>query len=422
MKIKFFNKKSFLTLTLASSIALFTASSYDRAIGHADGSNKNDKSIEDNVDSNKLKELLERDDVTEFKECGYGVATVNVNLRPEPNTDNKRIGLIIGGKDVKIYGVTDNGWFLVEYDGKIGFASSEYFTNLVIDESVTIPEYDDGVDDSQYEYEMVGVPASIDYQNEERYGYITGNKVNFREVPTKINNNPIRQFKKGTQVRILQFINGWYYVEYNGVYGYVSANYLSYDYNDEYRGDFYKVVYITEATNLYMVDENNEPYKYTFSRGEVCEVLGENERWYLVRYSDTYGYVRKKYTDKIASTAVVVDVSSQKEVLYRDNKIVFECDVVTGKKDVWDTPEGMFKVQYKQTDRFLTSEKYGYDVHVDYWVYVVNGCGFHDSSRRTFGDDVYIRDGSHGCINMPLKYVKILYDNVKKGTSVIIHK
>ena len=47
--------------------------------------------------------------------------------------------------------------------------------------------------------------------------------------------------------------------------------------------------------------------------------------------------------------------------------------------------------------------------------------GIHDASwRKEFGREIYLTDGSHGCINTPLEKVRELYDMVEIGTPVIM--
>jgi len=47
----------------------------------------------------------------------------------------------------------------------------------------------------------------------------------------------------------------------------------------------------------------------------------------------------------------------------------------------------------------------------------------HDATwRKKFGGTIYEKDGSHGCVNMPLDVTDDIYNNVSVGTKVLIHK
>ena len=63
-----------------------------------------------------------------------------------------------------------------------------------------------------------------------------------------------------------------------------------------------------------------------------------------------------------------------------------------------------------------------YRSHVNYWMPVYGGIGIHDATWRSeFGGEIYLRSGSHGCVNTPLEVMDIFYPRVQKGTPVVIH-
>ena len=48
--------------------------------------------------------------------------------------------------------------------------------------------------------------------------------------------------------------------------------------------------------------------------------------------------------------------------------------------------------------------------------------GLHDSSWRTeYGGDIYLTDGSHGCVNTPLDAIATIYNNITVGTLVVVY-
>lgn len=51
------------------------------------------------------------------------------------------------------------------------------------------------------------------------------------------------------------------------------------------------------------------------------------------------------------------------------------------------------------------------------------GIGLHDATwRNKFGGNIYINKGSHGCVNLPYQTAEYIYENVKVGTKVLVHK
>ena len=50
------------------------------------------------------------------------------------------------------------------------------------------------------------------------------------------------------------------------------------------------------------------------------------------------------------------------------------------------------------------------------------GYGMHDASWRTeFGGDIYLENGSHGCINLPPEAAPLIYDAMDIGDAIIIY-
>lgn len=130
------------------------------------------------------------------------------------------------------------------------------------------------------------------------------------------------------------------------------------------------------------------------------------------------GFIRGK--DDIGGTYVEVNITAQKLYYYCDYELVIETDIVTGDmKRKWNTPEGVFYVNNKQRNRTLKGP--GYTAFVKYWVPVYKGIGIHDASwRKEFGGEIYLKDGSHGCINTPCDIMAQFYEMVEIGTPVIM--
>ncbi|MBQ6788216.1 MAG: L,D-transpeptidase family protein [Lachnospiraceae bacterium] len=127
-----------------------------------------------------------------------------------------------------------------------------------------------------------------------------------------------------------------------------------------------------------------------------------------------------KGADDIGKTYIEIDMGNQMMYYYKNGKLKLETPVVTGNmKRNWDTPATVCYVYYKQKNRVLRGANYA--TPVKYWMAVHGNIGIHDASwRKEFGGDIYLTDGSHGCINTPLEKVKELYDMVEIGTPVIM--
>ena len=127
------------------------------------------------------------------------------------------------------------------------------------------------------------------------------------------------------------------------------------------------------------------------------------------------------------NTYVEVDMGEQNVYIFSEGQCVFETPCVTGRmtRDR-ATPEGMYAIRFKQTNRVLTGyNKDGsvsYRSPVKYWMPFNRGIGLHDASwRRTFGGEIYKNSGSHGCINLPRDAAAQIYELVYKGMPVICY-
>ncbi|MDE5748508.1 MAG: L,D-transpeptidase [Acetatifactor sp.] len=124
--------------------------------------------------------------------------------------------------------------------------------------------------------------------------------------------------------------------------------------------------------------------------------------------------------DDIGDTYIEVDMGQQHMYYYQDGECLISVDVVTGNaRRSWNTPEGINYVYNKQRNRILRGE--GYATPVKYWMPVVGNVGIHDADwRRNFGGEIYLTDGSHGCVNTPPDMMAQLYELVELGTPVVM--
>jgi len=64
-----------------------------------------------------------------------------------------------------------------------------------------------------------------------------------------------------------------------------------------------------------------------------------------------------------------------------------------------------------------------YSTPVDYWMPFAGNVGMHDATwRGSFGGDIYLNNGSHGCVNLPWSSAKTIYENVDAGFPVLVYQ
>ena len=135
---------------------------------------------------------------------------------------------------------------------------------------------------------------------------------------------------------------------------------------------------------------------------------------------------RSRNQNDIGSSYVEIDISAQHLWIYQNGNVVLSTDVVTG--NVWrskSTPTGTYYIFSMQRDRILRGPDYDgteYASPVDYWMPFNGGVGLHDAPwREAFGGDIYLKYGSHGCVNMPPEAAKAAYYQVNIGFPVVVH-
>ncbi len=116
-----------------------------------------------------------------------------------------------------------------------------------------------------------------------------------------------------------------------------------------------------------------------------------------------------------------VDLTNQMIYVYKNGQLVVSSQCVTGCiSKGYGTPTGVYSIFAMDKDRYLRGD--GYKSWVNFFIPFNGGIGFHDASwRSTFGGNIYLYSGSHGCINMPYAAVKKLYENVSMGEKVIVY-
>lgn len=135
-------------------------------------------------------------------------------------------------------------------------------------------------------------------------------------------------------------------------------------------------------------------------------------------------YCLTRDNNDIGDTYIEISIDKQHLWLYKNGEVDFESDIVSGLANgERDTSKGAYVVWSREKGATLGSYAVqGYSVDVDYWMpFNWVGCGLHDSSRSSFGGDVYKTNGSHGCINCPHETAQYLYENIKTGIPVIIY-
>ncbi len=211
--------------------------------------------------------------------------------------------------------------------------------------------------------------------------------------------------------------------------------------------DNYKVSFHPEGVKEY-VDYIGKTYnsfgrtrEFKTSYGDVLQIKGGDYGWWLNRPAEVeeltqlvqngeqvtktpvYFQTAQQYgKDDIGNTYVEVNLTAQHLFFYHEGELILDTDFVSGNLSKgWGTPVGTYPVQYKENDATLVGEDY--ETPVKYWMPFNRNIGFHDASwRKEFGKDIYLKSGSHGCINMPPKMAEKMFEYIKRGVAVVVYE
>lgn len=177
------------------------------------------------------------------------------------------------------------------------------------------------------------------------------------------------------------------------------------------------------TTNGYEVD-----FEATYGGQTIKETDLANDITYCIR-NGVSGTRAVEYNPKPASDVlpfggsyIEVDMDSQHIWVYKDGVQVVSSPIVSGSvKDSNMTPTGVYSIRKKAVDTYLVGPTWRDWVY--FWMPFFGGYGLHDATewRTEYGGDIYIQNGSHGCINMPYEAARDTYDNISVGTKVVLY-
>ena len=179
-----------------------------------------------------------------------------------------------------------------------------------------------------------------------------------------------------------------------------------------------RTVYVSSSVYGWKIDQSAETAQLS---QEIQSGTQTTREPVFSQTANAYG------VNDLGNTYIEVDLSEQHMYYYQNGADIFESDFVSGNMSYADrqTHAGIFTLYYKKSPDVLRGTMkadgtYEYESKVEYWMPFDGGIGFHDASwRDEFGGDIYLTDGSHGCINMPPENAGILYDLIQYDVPIV---
>ena len=185
------------------------------------------------------------------------------------------------------------------------------------------------------------------------------------------------------------------------------------------KGGTVSVIYTKNSKNNHFikaVPKNG----YTFDGWYKGSKKISSKKTYTSHNSRSFTYYAK-FKKKDSKTYIKVSISKQKLWYYKKGVLKYKTGIVTGQRNEHDTVKGVYTLKGKARSVYLVGDDY--KVFVNYWMPIYGGVGLHDATWRSeFGGKIYRYYGSHGCINLPYKSAKYIYNHVPVGTKIKIVK
>ena len=196
---------------------------------------------------------------------GEAVVTANLNLRSGPSTSHRVLRVIPKGAVVTTYTKGQAGFLMVGYDGTTGYASAEYLAPPGAEPSEAPPTG------------TAKTTANVNL----RSGPSTGHQV-------------LHVVSSGEHVGTTESVqNGFRYVYYRGLPGWISNQYLSWDLGESPSGETF-----TTTANLRLRAEPNTSSKIllVMPSGSVVKAMsGKADGFRQVSYKGTTGWAATPY-------------------------------------------------------------------------------------------------------------------------------
>lgn len=138
------------------------------------------------------------------------VSASSLNVRSTPSTSGSKVTTLSSGAQVTLLESLD-GWYRVEANGKTGYVSGQYISLATAKSPATSAP-------------TASTPPAAEQTR--TTGTVSASTLNVRSGPGS-SHGKIGSLSSGTQVEILEKLDGWYRIDLNGKTGYVSGQYVT---------------------------------------------------------------------------------------------------------------------------------------------------------------------------------------------------
>lgn len=254
-----------------------------------------------------------------FASVGTAVVTADsLRMRKEPNTSSAILASVRKGSTVELLSREENGWYKVIYQGKEGYMSGDWLDVTMFSNADT-----SGSADASGFADPAGLPVPV----------VTADTLNVRS-DAGTDYDRVGTLKKGTEVTILETLDGWYKISSGELTGYVSADYISLDGTVPQEG-----LVLTGVLNVRSGPGTDYERLGTVRMGTTVTILNTEGGWYKVSTGSLTGYVSADYVaimDDLGSSplgaaaaALAISLVGSRYVYGAEGPSTFDCSGLT---------------------------------------------------------------------------------------------
>ena len=197
----------------------------------------------------------------------------------------------------------------------------------------------------------------------------------------------------------------------------------------KYNTIYYDRTFATSLGSTITFSGHENEYGYlVYEDGEFSQLLADINANMKTEREPVYSHagLRRNGRDDLDGTYVEISIGTQQIWFYKNYELITQGNIVSGcVAKGTETQTGVFPLAYKESPSVLTggNAENGWESEVQYWMPFFDGQGLHDASwRGSFGGNIYLTNGSHGCVNLPYDVASAIYNNIEEGTAIILYK
>lgn len=238
-------------------------------------------------------------------------------LRSGASTGTSILGSALKGAQVTLLSGEENGWYQVSCNGKEGYMSAQWLRVDEAAKTVTATANDAALPPESTDSVSEAVPV------------VNAGPLNVRSAPST-DAERLGTLKKGTEVTILETLDGWYQVTAGALTGYVSAQYISLDGAVTQEG-----LVLQGPLNVRSGAGTSYSRLGTLRAGTSVTILSVSGGWYKISSGSLTGYVSADYVAQMddlssspvgaAAAAMAMSLVGSRYVYGAEGPTTFDC-------------------------------------------------------------------------------------------------